>query len=155
MYRLPLGVGPHALFISHSLEALLGGILIGLAVTLMLLFNGRVTGISGIIFGAVDPTKVGDRNWRVVFLMGLFAGGLLLQFGAPSMLWDRLALPGLQVFSGGLLVGFGTLLGNGCTSGHGVCGISRLSLRSITATATFMLFGFLAVYVLRHSGAFS
>lgn len=126
------------------MQSLLGGILIGLAVTLMLLFNGRVTGISGIIASSLSrPTQEG--TWRWLFLAGMFAGGVIMHQLRPELFANLSGRSTLQIVIAGLLVGFGTVMGSGCTSGHGVCGVSRLSIRSIFATLTFMLFGFLAV----------
>lgn len=130
------------------INAILGGILIGIAASLMMLFNGRVTGISGIVAGVVRPKRL-DVSWRVSFLIGLLFGGIVLRFFRPEVfLQSSSALWGDYIFAG-LLVGFGTLLGNGCTSGHGVCGISRMSVRSIIATATFITFGILSLYVFK------
>jgi uncharacterized membrane protein YedE/YeeE len=130
--------------LSQTIYSLLGGALIGTAVTLMLLFNGRVTGISGIIASSLSkPEKEG--LWRWAFLAGMLGGGILMHSLRPG-LFDNTSGRGLAVFAAaGLLVGYGTVMGSGCTSGHGVCGISRLSVRSVIATATFMFFGFLSV----------
>jgi len=125
-----------------------GGILIGIAVTLMLLFNGRVTGISGILGGILDRTFT-DKYWRIMFLTGLLTGGILLKFILPeSFTFQTSALP-VDYLIAGLLVGFGTLMGNGCTSGHGVCGLSRLSQRSLIATVTFILSGVVSVLIFK------
>ena len=106
------------------INAILGGVLIGIAASLMMFFNGRVTGISGIVAGLIRPKKQ-DISWRMFFLMGLLLGGIVLKFFRPEVFYQSSsALWGDYIFAG-LLVGFGTLLGNGCTSGHGVCGISR------------------------------
>lgn len=129
-------------------NALIGGALIGLAVTLMLLFNGRVTGISGIIGGALKP-QAKDFSWRLSFVAGLVAGGFVFRLTAPETLIPQTATTYVDYAVAGALVGFGTLLGNGCTSGHGVCGISRLSVRSILATMTFIAFGVLSVVVFK------
>lgn len=130
------------------LNAIIGGVLIGLAVSLMMLFNGRVTGISGILAGIVKPAR-GDLGWRISFLLGLLMGGAALWLWRPeAFVQQSSALWGDYIFAG-LLVGFGTLLGNGCTSGHGVCGISRLSVRSIMATVTFIVFGMLSLLVFK------
>lgn len=130
------------------INALLGGMLIGIAVSMMLLFNGRVTGISGIVGGSLRP-KRGDIGWRTLFIAGLISGGFLLQFVLPeAFVQNSNALLGDYIFAG-LMVGFGTLLGNGCTSGHGVCGISRLSVRSILATVIFISFGILSVLIFK------
>ncbi len=130
-------------------SSLLGGALIGASASILLLFNGRIAGISGIVGGLVRP-RAGEISWRVLFVAGLFAGGLVLSVVRPSSFGPRrvVSLP-LAVLAG-LLVGFGTRLGNGCTSGHGVCGISRFSPRSLAATATFMATGALAAFLVRH-----
>lgn len=134
------------------LLALVGGALIGVAVSLMLLWNGRVTGISGIFYGAaVKPVK-GDQSWRWSFLAGLLLGGFALQLLRPSAFSEGLQTATWTVIVAGLLVGFGTVLGNGCTSGHGVCGISRMSPRSLVATLTFIFAGVLAVFFFRRMG---
>jgi uncharacterized membrane protein YedE/YeeE len=129
-------------------SALAGGLLIGLSAALFLLFSGRIAGISGILGGVLRPVR-GDRGWRLAFLLGLVAAPLAWGLAAP--------LPTVQVDAGsgtlvvaGLLVGIGTRYGSGCTSGHGVCGLSRLSPRSLVATLCFMLAGFLTVFVVRH-----
>jgi uncharacterized membrane protein YedE/YeeE len=129
-------------------HALIGGALIGVAVSLMLLFNGRVTGISGIIGGVVKPT-LGDLSWRVFFVLGLISGGLILKFFNPGVFEIKSSAHSIDYIIAGLFVGFGTLLGNGCTSGHGVCGISRFSVRSIFSTLTFITFGVLSVLVFK------
>lgn len=123
---------------------LIGGALIGLAVTLMLLFNGRVTGISGILAGSLSrPTN--DFGWRLAFFGGLLSGALVARVMNPDFFLN-LSTRGIgSIAVAGLLVGYGTVMGGGCTSGHGVCGMSRLSFRSIVATVTFILFGLLAV----------
>lgn len=128
--------------------ALMGGAIIGLAVSLMLIFNGRVTGISGIVSGVLSPVK-NDTFWRVAFVMGLFTGGLILHLFKPEVfkLSDNVGMMDYAV--AGFFVGFGTLLGNGCTSGHGVCGISRLSIRSILATVTFISFGIIGLLIFK------
>lgn len=129
-------------------NALVGGVLIGVAVSLMLVFNGRVTGISGIISGIMKPQK-GDILWRAMFICGLLFGGVLLKFTLPESFQNNSSSISIDYVIAGLLVGFGTLLGNGCTSGHGVCGISRMSVRSIMATVTFIFFGMLSVIVFK------
>lgn len=129
--------------------ALLGGILIGLAALLLLWLQGRIAGISGILAGLMDGAK-GDRMWRLQFVLGLLAGGAcgvwLLALPTPDL--SVVSVP--LLLSGGFLVGFGAKLGNGCTSGHGICGIGRLSWRSVVATLSFMMTGVLTVYVIRH-----
>lgn len=132
--------------------SLAGGILIGLAAALMVLLLGRITGISGMVGGLLQRSNWQQANawgWRLAFVLGLVAAPLLWQLFAPL---PAMEMPRNPVVIGlaGLLVGFGTRLGSGCTSGHGVCGLSRLSLRSLAATLTFMATGALAVFVLRH-----
>lgn len=126
---------------------LLGGLTLGAAAMWLLFSLGRVAGISGILWGGMAGP---DRHWRVFFLMGLLMGGVVIHavLGMPVPAKSSTPLP-LVVFSG-LLVGFGTRMGGGCTSGHGVCGIGRQSLRSIVATATFMVTGVLTVFMIRH-----
>jgi uncharacterized protein len=128
--------------------AAFGGLLVGLAAAVLILFNGRVAGISGIVGGLLRPTR-GDLDWRIAFVAGLI--------GAPLAYRMWFVLPAVQIeatpftlAAAGLLVGFGTRLGSGCTSGHGVCGLSRLSPRSLAATAIFMAAGFATVFVVRH-----
>lgn len=130
-------------------SGLVGGILIGLAVTLMLLLNGRIAGISGIVGGLLTP-KDGDTGWRVAFVVGLLAGALayILAAGGSAPVEVLASPPAILV--GGLLVGFGTRLGSGCTSGHGLCGMARLSRRSIVATAVFFGVAMLTVFLTRH-----
>jgi uncharacterized membrane protein YedE/YeeE len=124
------------------LLALGGGALIGVAATLLLAVDGKVLGVSGIVGGLIDH-KLKDRPWRWAFIMGLLTVGALAHMLAPTSLGSTPS-SALSVIAAGLLVGFGTRLGNGCTSGHGVCGISRLSMRSLAATITFMLAGLFA-----------
>lgn len=126
--------------------ALWGGMIIGVAVSLMLLFTGRVTGISGIIGGALKP-RPHDISWRVLFMAGLICGGIIVKIIHPEFFNFDANLKISDLVIAGLLVGFGTSLGNGCTSGHGVCGISRFSLRSILATITFIVSGVLSVFL--------
>jgi uncharacterized protein len=129
--------------------ALGGGVLIGLAAAVFVLFNGRIAGISGILGGLLRPAR-GDMGWRLAFLAGLVAAPVC--YGLVSALPEATvaADEGTLVIAG-LLVGVGTRYGAGCTSGHGVCGISRRSPRSLIATAAFMLAGFVTVYVVRHA----
>ena len=129
-------------------SALIGGVLIGLATAMFALLNGRIAGISGVLGGLLKPVR-GDVGWRAAFVLGLVAAPLVYALVA--------ALPAVQIDVGygaliaaGLLVGVGTRYGSGCTSGHGVCGLSRLSPRSLVATLTFMGAGFATVFVLRH-----
>lgn len=133
------------------INALLGGLVIGVSVSLMLMFNGRVTGISGIVNGVLNPVR-GDRAWRLLFILGLVLGGLILQVLQPNVFEDTLPTDLWSVALAGLLVGFGTILGSGCTSGHGVCGVSRLSPRSMIATVVFVTFGIGSVFVFKKLG---
>lgn len=129
-------------------SSLAGGLLIGLATAMFLLLNGRIAGISGILGGLLRPVK-SDIGWRVAFVAGLIFSPIVFNVAAP--------LPMVQIdadvaslIMAGLLVGIGTRYGSGCTSGHGVCGLSRLSPRSMVATAMFMLAGFVTVFITRH-----
>ena len=129
-------------------SSLAGGVLIGFATAMFLLLNGRIAGISGILGGLLQPIK-GDIGWRVAFITGLIFSPIAFSIAAP--------LPEVQIDAGtaslimaGLLVGIGTRYGSGCTSGHGVCGLSRLSPRSMVATALFILTGFITVFITRH-----
>ena len=135
------------------INALMGGALIGLSVSLMLLFNGRVTGISGIVNGILTPAK-GDTLWRVLFVVGLVFGGFVMRGLNPNVFEGKLDNPVWATVVAGLLVGFGTIMGSGCTSGHGVCGISRMSPRSLVATISFIGAGVLAVVIFRKLGVF-
>lgn len=129
--------------------SLSGGVAIGIAVTLMLLLNGRVTGISGIVSGALG-SPVRSNSWRGFFILGLLVGGAAIYALKPELFTNSANRNLFLVGVAGLLVGYGTVMGGGCTSGHGVCGISRFSVRSLVATVTFMFFGFLTVQILRH-----
>lgn len=129
-------------------NSLVGGLLIGLAAAMFVILNGRVAGISGIVGGLLRPER-GDIGWRLAFLLGLIAAPLTYAAIAP--------LPTVRIDAGyptlviaGVLVGVGTRFGSGCTSGHGVCGLSRLSPRSMVATAAFMAAGFICVFLTRH-----
>ena len=130
------------------LSALIGGLIIGAAAVLFMLVNGRIAGISGIVGGLLTPVKH-DVLWRIAFVAGLIMAPVMYAFFAP--------LPEVRIDAdypllilAGLLVGIGTRYGSGCTSGHGICGISRLSPRSIVATILFMASGFMTVFVMRH-----
>jgi len=125
-----------------------GGILIGVAAAMLLLLNGRVAGISGILGGLLAPRR-GQTGWRVAFVAGLFAAPLVMLLLGQAVARRIDADFGVLAIAG-LAVGIGTSYGSGCTSGHGVCGISRLSPRSLAATAAFMLAGMATVYVVRH-----
>lgn len=128
--------------------AIAGGVLIGLASSLLILFNGRIAGISGILGGLLHP-GTNDVAWRFTFLAGLVVSPLVYGLLATLPVVEVEAEPWLLILAG-LLVGFGTRLGSGCTSGHGVCGIARVSRRSIAATLIFIASGMLTVYVMRH-----
>lgn len=128
--------------------ALIGGAIIGVAASMMLIFNGRVTGISGIFNGILSFPK-GDLAWRVAFIAGLVFGGAALYSIRPDMFINESGRPLWLVAVAGLIVGFGTVMGSGCTSGHGVCGISRFSPRSIVATIAFMGAGIVTATLLR------
>lgn len=135
------------------LNALLGGVLIGTSVSLMLFWNGRVTGISGIVNGVLSPIK-GDTLWRVLFIVGLIFGGIVMGQMNPKVFENTVNSEIWTTVVAGLLVGFGTILGSGCTSGHGVCGISRMSPRSLVATIVFMAAGIAAVFLFRKLGVY-
>jgi uncharacterized membrane protein YedE/YeeE len=133
-------------------SALAGGVLIGLAAALMVVLLGRIAGISGILGGLLQAStwrQAAQWRWRAAFVVGLLAAPLVWQWFAPLPAMQVSASPVVIVVAG-LLVGFGTRLGSGCTSGHGVCGLSRLSLRSLAATLMFMATGALTVFVVRH-----
>lgn len=120
-------------------SATIGGAMIGLSAVLLLALIGRIAGISGIMNGALE--RGGDQPWRILFVIGLVLGGLLVQSLTGEALIPRNGFPVPVLIGAGLLVGFGTRLGSGCTSGHGVCGLARLSPRSVVATATFLGIG--------------
>ena len=139
----------------EALLPLAGGLSIGLAATLLLMLSGRIAGVCGIAFGVLTELTSGaprfsEISWRVLFIVGLVGGAALYHFisGAPMPKVDSVSIGVL--ISGGFIVGLGTKIGSGCTSGHGVCGLGRLSLRSFVATCTFMLFGVISVYIFRH-----
>ncbi len=130
--------------------ALIGGVLLGVASAAFILINGRVLGISGILGGLLVPRR-GDINWRVFFLLGLLLAPVTLSWALPGVIAaPRIEASSLAIVAAGLLVGVGTRYGSGCTSGHGVCGLSRLSPRSLVATMAFMASGFITVDVIRH-----
>jgi len=129
--------------------ALIGGGLVGLAAVMLMGLKGRIAGVSGILSGAFTDSS-GERLWRILFVLGIAIGGAI-----PALMSDSFVPPApdtsaLLVIIGGLAVGVGTGLGSGCTSGHGICGISRLSPRSMVATCTFMAAGFICVFLLKH-----
>ncbi len=132
-------------------SSLTGGIVLGIASALFILINGRILGISGILGGLLPP-KIGDTSWRIAFLLGMFAAPTVFHAVVPAeyITAPRIEATEWMIVVAGLLVGVGTRYASGCTSGHGVCGLSRLSPRSLVATASFMSAGFVTVYVVRH-----
>lgn len=132
-------------------RGLIGGILIGLSSALFLYLNGRIAGISGMVHGLLPP-KHPFPWWRLTFLIGLFVGGFVFYIFPLIQFPLRTNFSIYLLLLGGFFVGLGSRMGDGCTSGHGVCGIARLSVRSLAATVTFMVTAILTVYVLRHLG---
>jgi len=130
----------------------LGGILIGLSSALMLAWHGRIAGISGIVGGLIGA-RPDERPWRLAFVAGLFGGGFFAFIVMPAQFGSGSPTSTIGLIAAGLLVGVGTRLGSGCTSGHGVCGISRMSGRSLVATATFMAVAAATVFVTHHVGS--
>jgi uncharacterized protein len=130
--------------------ALMGGLFIGVSASLLLWLNGKIAGISGIANGAIWAKTSDDRTWRVLFVVGLIVGGFMYVALFPDAIQARSGYPLGLVATAGLLVGFGTALGSGCTSGHGVCGLGRLSFRSLAATLAFLGAGIVTVFLLRH-----
>ncbi|MGB3448116.1 MAG: YeeE/YedE thiosulfate transporter family protein [Xanthobacteraceae bacterium] len=134
-----------------SLSGFLGGALIGLASALLMLLTGRIAGISG-IFGGLFTARAIDRGWRLAFIVGLIATPLLATLGGATLPMPAMPASYVVIAIAGLLVGVGTRMASGCTSGHGVCGTARLSTRSITATFTFMIVAIAVVAATRHLG---
>lgn len=132
------------------MTAFLGGVLIGLSATLLLLFNNKILGISGILRNGVFKADDGDKTWRLSFLGGLILGGFFWIAVNPSVFAEPVNSNLFITLLAGVLVGYGTSLSNGCTSGHGVCGISRFSIRSLVATATFIAAGMATVFLVKH-----
>ncbi len=131
----------------NPIPALIGGAILGISASLLMWTNGRVAGISGIVGGLF--TRLGlDSAWRLAFAMGLLSGGLLMFWAQPGSVTYDIDRSIVQIAVAGLLVGFGTRLGNGCTSGHGVCGLSRMSPRSLASVLTFMTAGVATVAVM-------
>jgi uncharacterized membrane protein YedE/YeeE len=126
---------------------LLGGVLIGLASSLMLLNLGRMTGISGIFYSTIFEKQSSSNYWRYSFIIGLVLGGGIVNLISPELFQYEFESSFLLIVVAGIIVGFGTRMGGGCTSGHGVCGLPRKSIRSFIATITFMLTGILTVYL--------
>ena len=129
------------------IQSLIGGSIIGIAVSLLLLFNGKVLGVSGIL-GELFNHPLSKNYWRLFFVLGLLISPLIYSIFHPIPLIE-ISSNKLLIILGGLLVGFGSRLGSGCTSGHGVCGLARLSVRSFIATMTFIFFGFVTVFVIQ------
>ena len=130
-------------------SALLGGAMIGCASVLLMLFTGRIAGISGIFGGFLTPAS-GDKIWRLAFIAGLIVAPLLGSLAGFPLPMPQMPQSWSLIIIAGLLVGFGTRLGSGCTSGHGICGVARLSGRSLVATAIFMLTAIIVVFIIRH-----
>jgi len=135
--------------LSSYLSPLFGGFLIGCSALLLMLVLGRIAGISGIASSLLNKGTT-DKIWRLVFIIGIIIGALLLQLVLPKSLPFRAELSTIVIVIAGLLVGFGSHYGSGCTSGHGVCGIGRFSSRSIVATITFMVTAAITVFIIRH-----
>ena len=131
-------------------SALLGGILIGLSAVLLLATNGKIAGISGIVREVLNPSAVKNIDWRFLFLTGLIGGSLFYRWLSGIENSISLEASWFAIIVGGALTGFGTAISGGCTSGHGICGLSRFSLRSLVATLSFMIAGFVTVLVTRH-----
>lgn len=131
-------------------SSLFGGILIGLAATFLMLVAGRIMGMTGIFAGLLRPVSQSDFGWRAALVLGMVSGPLVVRAVTGQMPVIEVPSSWPMLLIGGLLVGIGASFGSGCTSGHGVCGIARLSLRSIIATITFMVTTFLTVFVIRH-----
>lgn len=132
------------------LQSISGGVLIGLAAVLLMLLQGRILGATGILSGLMTASLPGDRGWRVALVLGMIAGPLAVLGLSGRMPEVEVPISLPMVLVGGFIVGLGVTFGSGCTSGHGVCGMARLSKRSIVATATFMIVCFVTVYVIRH-----
>lgn len=128
----------------------IGGTMIGVSAALLLWSHGKIAGISGIVGGLLGRPRAGDTGWRASFIAGLVITGLVVSLLSPAAMHIGVERSAWALVFAGLLVGFGTRLGSGCTSGHGVCGISRLSVRSVLATLLFTVFGAAAVYVVQH-----
>jgi len=132
------------------IRAGIGGVMIGTAAALLFALNGRIAGVSGVLGTLILDRPTGEAPWRALFLAGLVLGALLMSLLRPDVAKSTLQTGWAGMVVAGLIVGFGTRMGSGCTSGHGVCGMARLSRRSFLATLTFMAAGFATVFVLRH-----
>jgi uncharacterized membrane protein YedE/YeeE len=144
-----LAAGHHDMHNLTPFSGLIGGALIGLATSLLMLLTGRIAGISG-IFGGLLAGNGGDAGWRIAFIAGLIAAPLLAALAGRPLPMPAMPASLIVIAIGGLLVGVGTRMGSGCTSGHGVCGTARLSARSLAATAIFMIAAIVTVAVVRH-----
>lgn len=132
------------------IASLIGGILIGISSALLLMFNGRIAGISGITGALIEPsTASGERAWRIAFVLGLVVTGFVAAYLSPTSFESTINRSTIAIALAGLAVGFGTRTGSGCTSGHGVCGLGRLSGRSLAAVLTFITTGAITVFVVR------
>ncbi len=131
------------------IASLIGGMLIGLSASMLMLFNGRIAGISGIVAGVLRPER-GEWGWRICFIAGLIGAGAIVRIISPASFAIGISRSLSMFLMAGFLVGLGTRLGSGCTSGHGICGLSRGSMRSFAATLTFMLAGVATVYLTNH-----
>lgn len=129
--------------------SLAGGALIGISASILMYLNGRIAGISGIVAGVFSASSITEKAWRLAFVIGLIIGGAIYMHFFPITIAPREFMSTELLIVGGLVIGFGTAMGSGCTSGHGICGISRFSLRSLVATATFLLSGIVTVYVFK------
>ena len=132
------------------IASLAGGVMIGMAAVLLMLAHGRIAGATGVLAGALIPAGMTDWSWRVAMIAGMVTAPALVFMASGTMPAVQVPVSMLALIFGGLIVGVGVTLGSGCTSGHGVCGMARLSPRSIAATLTFMIVTFVTVYVVRH-----
>ncbi|KXJ44666.1 MAG: YeeE/YedE family protein [Cycloclasticus sp. Phe_18] len=128
-------------------SSLAGGILLGISASILMYLNGRIAGISGIVGGILNNPSAAEKAWRAAFVVGIIGGASVYAYFFPVSIEPREHVTTALLIVGGLIVGFGTAMGGGCTSGHGVCGISRFSLRSITATMVFLVAGIATVYI--------
>lgn len=132
-------------------SALAGGILIGISASILMYLNGRIAGISGIVGGIFNNPSVTEKLWRIAFVCGLILGAFAYNFFFPIEILENDNINTVTLIFGSVIVGFGTAMGGGCTSGHGVCGVSRFSLRSITATVTFLATAMITVYLVNYA----
>jgi len=132
------------------LASLIGGAMIGLAALLLMAANGRVMGVSGILSGIIRPDNAGDVSWRILFVIGAIIGPFIVWLIQGEPIAIQPVASGLMLPIAGFFVGIGTAIGAGCTSGHGICGLARLSIRSLVAVASFMVSAIVVVYIIRH-----